>query len=264
LARKLGHPPWQWGSAGSPIEELDAARDYFRAVHEDVGRPHPDHPRAPSLQARVAAANPLLIEFAAMQYIGGRDTPAPYLLVGTVSGRDGRLTVSTLLVLPILDDAEVNSATLRGVSIPSLLAALRTLLPHLPRWAEITGAAPPIRALARAAKTFAEREPPRRGRPPLSDELLAQVADQYLRLQSEGHGKGILIELARAMEAQLGRPVPRETVRHWVHRARRREFLTAGTQGRAGALPGNRLRSYWLTRSLEECPDGPTQPFTVS
>jgi hypothetical protein len=90
----------------------------------------------------------------------------------------------------------------------------------------------------RAAAPEAEPRPaparPRRGRPPLDDEHYRKVALTYLD----------------ALNRAPGRPIPwmaekfgyeASTVRGWISEARKRAFLTPGTRGKAGALPGPRL-----------------------
>jgi len=87
-----------------------------------------------------------------------------------------------------------------------------------------------------AAEAAAGR--PKRGRPGLGDAHYARIAHAYLQKQAEGHGRGILNALAEQERR------PRQTVRDWVAGARKRGFLTPGTQGRAGALPGPRLADF--------------------
>lgn len=86
-------------------------------------------------------------------------------------------------------------------------------------------------------------EPRRRGRPELADDFLAEVALAYLR--ELPHGRGILrrVGLAVAPEPYSeANPVPIETVRDWVHKARVREFLSAAPKpGASGGEPGRRL-----------------------
>ncbi len=61
------------------------------------------------------------------------------------------------------------------------------------------------------------------------------VALLYLNLLETGHGRNVLVQLADL----LG--ISHQTARNWVHRARQLGYLTPGTQGRAGALPGTQL-----------------------
>jgi len=80
-----------------------------------------------------------------------------------------------------------------------------------------------------------------RGRPPLPDELLERVARAYLDEMTGG--RGITKRLASIFDR------PDQTVRAWVHMARKRGFLSPAQPGRRGALPGPRLSrdpGLWL------------------
>lgn len=83
--------------------------------------------------------------------------------------------------------------------------------------------------------TNALAEGPRRGRPPLDDDLLAEVAHAYLEEATSGRG------LIRRLAHRFDRPEP--TVRDWVAAARKRGFLSPATPGRRGGTPGERLPS---------------------
>lgn len=93
------------------------------------------------------------------------------------------------------------------------------------------------RALA-ASAPVAEPRPaparPRRGRPPLDDKHHRKVALMYLNALRKDPGRPI-----PWMADKLGHAP--STVRGWVSEARRQGFLTPGTRGKAGALPGPRL-----------------------
>ncbi len=84
-------------------------------------------------------------------------------------------------------------------------------------------------ALERTAAVPAQR----RGRPPLDDELLEEVALAYLEEAKRGRG------LTRRLAAKFDRP--EETVRDWIHACRVRGYLSPGATGRRGAQPGERL-----------------------
>jgi len=84
-------------------------------------------------------------------------------------------------------------------------------------------------ALERTAAVPAQR----RGRPPLSDELLEEVALAYLEEAKRGRG------LTRRLASRFDRP--EETVRDWIHACRVRGYLSPGVTGRRGAQPGDRL-----------------------
>jgi hypothetical protein len=98
------------------------------------------------------------------------------------------------------------------------------------------------RAAHERATRAASESRPRQGRPPLPDEHYRRISAEYLRLQEQrGNARGLLGELAKRESRRQGREVPRETVRDWIHGARKRGFLMPGKPGRAGAEPGPRL-----------------------
>jgi hypothetical protein len=83
---------------------------------------------------------------------------------------------------------------------------------------------------------------PRRGRPPLDDKHYRKIALMYLNAMRTEPGRPI------AWMAKKLRHEP-STVRGWVGEARKRGFLTPGTRGKAGALPGPKLTggdTKWL------------------
>jgi hypothetical protein len=83
----------------------------------------------------------------------------------------------------------------------------------------------------------------RRGRPPLADDLLEQVARAYLEEAPAGAG------LTRRLAGRFGRPEP--TVRDWVAAARDRGYLSAARPGRRGAAPGPRLEGRGAGENAE-------------
>jgi hypothetical protein len=83
-------------------------------------------------------------------------------------------------------------------------------------------------------RTNDQAAPQRRGRPPLADDLLEQVARAYLEEAPAGTG------LTRRLAERFGRPEP--TVRDWVAAARERGYLSPARPGRRGAAPGPRLQ----------------------
>jgi hypothetical protein len=94
--------------------------------------------------------------------------------------------------------------------------------------------APDLDEPTRAALERTAAVPNRRhGRPPLSDELLEEVARAYLDEAKRGRG------LTRRLATRFGRP--EETIRHWIHVCRGRGYLSPGVTGRRGAQPGERL-----------------------
>lgn len=73
------------------------------------------------------------------------------------------------------------------------------------------------------------------GRQMLSDDLLRQVAEAYLRETAPAQPPGAMGRLA----AEFDRP--EETMRSWITRARARGWLGPSRKGRRGAEPGPRL-----------------------
>lgn len=84
-------------------------------------------------------------------------------------------------------------------------------------------------------RTNEQASPQRRGRPPLADDLLEQVARAYLEEAPAGTG------LTHRLAERFGRPEP--TVRDWVAAARERGYLSPARPSRRGAAPGPRLKS---------------------
>lgn len=116
---------------------------------------------------------------------------------------------------------------------PMTLAAAQSLLPAHQAYAN--------RSLRLAAEAVDETAP-KRGRKGYPEDHYKRIALAYLELQNRGFGQGILTELAHQESLRRGNKVPRETVRTWVYLARYRyQFLTPGTRGQAGAMPGPRL-----------------------
>jgi hypothetical protein len=82
-----------------------------------------------------------------------------------------------------------------------------------------------------AATDVAER--PRRGRPPLPDDLLRRVALGYI--EDAQLGPGVTRRLAQAFGVQPN------TMRDYIRAARKREWLAPGAPGSRSAAPGLRL-----------------------
>lgn len=167
---------------------------------------------------------------------------------------DGELVIHELLVKPanLADTAPTGGVTttvLRSIPLGGLMGALRTAWSEGPAgiasWEATTGesfeaARKQAERAARAVKSTGIK----RGRKGYPDDHYRWVALEYLALQREGWSRGILVELAKRATKHLGRDfVARETVRDWVAEARKRQFLTKATQGRAGANPGPNLYS---------------------
>jgi hypothetical protein len=74
------------------------------------------------------------------------------------------------------------------------------------------------------------------GRVTLDDELLREVAHRYWVYTGPGQPSGAIKRLAADFQR------PEETIRTWVARARREEWLGPSVKGRAGAEAGPKLR----------------------
>ncbi len=89
---------------------------------------------------------------------------------------------------------------------------------------------PHVRAALERTATVPNR---RKGRPPLPEDLLEDVAWAYLEEAKRGRG------LTRRLAVRFDRP--EETIRDWIHACRIRGYLSPGVTGRRGAQPGERL-----------------------
>jgi hypothetical protein len=90
--------------------------------------------------------------------------------------------------------------------------------------------APHVRAALERTAAVPSR---RKGRPPLSDDLLEAVSRAYLEEAKRGRG------LTHRLAIRFDRP--EETIRDWIHACRIRGYLSPGVTGRRGAQPGGRL-----------------------
>jgi hypothetical protein len=75
----------------------------------------------------------------------------------------------------------------------------------------------------------------RRGRRGYPDDHYRRIALAYLDLQRQGVTQGIQQRLAEQEQRQW------QTIRDWVHIATKKGFLTPGSRGRAGRMPGPNL-----------------------
>jgi hypothetical protein len=83
-----------------------------------------------------------------------------------------------------------------------------------------------------------KREPRPSGRAPLTDALIREVAEVYLRETAPGKPRGALQRVAEHFD----KPLP--TASRWVQRARADGWLGPAVTGREGGEPGPRLRGY--------------------
>jgi hypothetical protein len=195
------------------------------------------------------------LEYVGLLFLPRRAHVAQGVLVwGTLSLVGGRLSLSELALAPLLPSEQALTADLlRRISLSAILARVHAELINRAELAELARrfawpAAPSAEEQAKLdeAARRATAGQPRRGRPALADAHLARIARAYLRKQADGYSRGILLALAE----EEGRP--RDTIRDWVAKARRRGFLSPGTQGRAGALPGPRLQELPMAPAKDE------------
>ena len=162
----------------------------------------------------------------------------------------GDLTVEELTLEPEHPgQGEVTPALLRAVSLALIVARAQAALRSAPESVEladelgISQASDVARREAeRAAKIALSVGRKKGGRPSYPDSHYEWLARQYLALYDAGVGRGIRNQLAHLASERLGRPIPTNTIRDWIRRARELGFLEGATQGRAGARPGPNLR----------------------
>jgi hypothetical protein len=95
-------------------------------------------------------------------------------------------------------------------------------------------------------------EPPKRGRNAVSDGENARIANAVLALQNEGT-KHIVLRLKEKESRRLGRDIPLETVRTWVKRAVKREYLIGRGAGAEAYMPGPALYQSEAAKEQEPC-----------
>ncbi len=173
-----------------------------------------------------------------------------WIVSGYIVLSGGELVIGQLTLEPELNTGTgITRSLLHGVSVSQILARAQAMLVQTPEWLELVkrlglGEPPHAdkerahRAAATAATAGTAR---RRGRKGWGEEHYRRVALEYLALQREGVGRGILNRLAEREAKRLKKPIARETMRDWVRRARELGFLAGGVRGRAGARPGPNL-----------------------
>lgn len=172
---------------------------------------------------------------------------------GYVSDTPAGLAVSQMRVEPDgkLAPGGLTTAVLRGVPVSRVLQETRVRLlaeeailagedeVDLPRRA---GRAEVERAVVAAGRAEGRKG----GRPALPQAVYRRTAALYLEELSGGI-RGLLDRVAGRLSMEMGRPIPRETARDWVHKAREKyDYLTPTKQGRAGGTgPTRRLVAEW-------------------
>lgn len=130
----------------------------------------------------------------------------------------------------------VTSTVVRRFRVSDVLQEARRIFRDAAAAAAKAGVPPEDVAMLERARVAVSHEPPKkRGRTGRAPEFYRQVAVEYLDLYQQGHGRGLLYELAER------RGISRNQARDWKRRAVELGFLTPGTPGRAGAEPGPRL-----------------------
>jgi len=166
---------------------------------------------------------------------------------------DRRLVIANLFIHPPQTlkglegspESDLTSAVLRAVKTSRILSRVYEELHAQPglsaAWEEFLKEPVPEwrhkaekRATSELEAGVVKRGPT--GRP---DIHFRKVASLYLDLYAAGWGRGILAEIQKRLKANS-----REQARDWVHGATTRGFLSPGTPGVAGRLPGAELDGY--------------------
>jgi hypothetical protein len=128
-----------------------------------------------------------------------------------------------------------------GVTTALATEALTDLMPHVTQelrtqkaWAQIREELGWPATVGIDPRSIPEPVP--RGVRGRGDEVYRDIALRYLRFQSQGIGRGILLAIAD----EVG--LTREQVRDRLRAATERGYLSPGTQGKAGRRPGPRLK----------------------
>lgn len=139
--------------------------------------------------------------------------------------------LTRLEVRPLHPDGAIGAAHVKNLPIGRIVSSLQTLLTIDEARSERTQQSPP-----KPADQPEEPKRPRRGgRPPITDELLRELAEVYLAETAAGKPARSLDRIAE----RFGRPT--ETIRTWLSRARKDGWLAPAVKGRAGGEPGPKL-----------------------
>lgn len=154
-----------------------------------------------------------------------RPTSGEWLAKGDVSRGTQGLVISRIELQAV--DAAGNGITaslLRRIQVGDILHLARATTARAAQSDEVP------------ALEYPEPKPRSGGRSALSDELLRSVAVSYLSETAPGRPAGAVKRMALEFDR------PEETVRSWIARARKADWLGPSVKGRAGAEPGPRLR----------------------
>lgn len=159
----------------------------------------------------------------------------------------GELVVFRLEVCPWGDEViSIGTAVLANLPLHRWLVAAHSRLadPAVAEWFAARGAhlltSDQLTKVRREAKRLAKSTPPKPGPKGFGEDYYRRLALEYLKLQPE-IGRGIRLELARLETKRQGREVTPINIRDALDRATELGFLSKGTRGRAGRLPGPNL-----------------------
>jgi len=174
--------------------------------------------------------------------------PPPWFVFGTVSVLSSGLGFTELRVVATGEagtEVGLDSKAMREIPLGHLLAIITAQLQSQATMDELRSRFgvterddDQVQGTRRAVDSLGQR---RGGRPGLGDDHYRRVATVYLEEVIIGV-RGVLQRVADRLSQELGRTVPRETVRDWVSVARHdKGFLGPTKSGRAGVQPGPNL-----------------------
>jgi hypothetical protein len=177
----------------------------------------------------------------------GEKGNALWIVYGSLAtASDGSLVIESLAIGPAFEDQlgrggddiahGITSQFLRLLRPAEILAACADQLQRQAYWLDETarrrGVASAISPKQREILERIDRGRPQQ--PPNVDDQLAEIAKRYIVLYQRGNIRP-RAQLADEFD------ISATQVRDRLHQARRHGYLTPGTPGRAGALPGPRL-----------------------
>ncbi len=166
-------------------------------------------------------------------------------LIVTVRGRidQGKVRLTSVEVVA----PRVTANTLRGIRIGDEIcrtAALEFRAAERRAGGDLSNLGPEGRhavAMASQGAALIHGTGSPKGRHPLKDEFLAEVAEAYLEVLGD-HPRSVIAALTDRYRAKRrNRHLSRNTVSGWVQKARDRGWLAGGVQGAAAAEPGSGL-----------------------
>lgn len=173
-------------------------------------------------------------------FIADRFSPRPFVVSGWLTPIGDRFVLTDL---KFHSREGVDTAVLRELRLADLLSELRGHLMEHRGMAyvpltQVAGAEHGLEARRNTALAdLADGSAPKQGRKGYPDDHYRRIALRYLHLVNDKRVTRGVLNLLAAEEER-----PMETVRTWIHQARKRGFLSPGEQGRAGAMPGPRLQ----------------------